>query len=70
MSENTKEMEKRLGELLSTFNIPPDKRNDIEWLKANVVVKNTGHRDITEVNNIMIDILKEKNKERVRNFLK
>lgn len=67
---NQEELQIRLNGLLNTFNCPPEKKNDLLWLKENIAVKNTGHRDLPDVQRIVLELLIEKNKNRVKNFLK
>lgn len=67
---NIEELEMRLGGLLDTFKYPKEKIKDLNWMKNNIEVKNTGHRDLDEVKKIVVELLKEKNKTRVKNFVK
>lgn len=59
------ELKSRLKELLVTFIFPEDKINDYKWLKANISLTNSTHRDLKEVQNLIIAILKEENKVRI-----
>lgn len=61
------ELKSRLKELLATFIFPEDKINDYKWLKVNISLTNSTHRDLKEVQNLIIAILKEENKDRVEN---
>jgi len=63
-------LQTRLNELLKTFTIPPEKRGDLHWLNANVAFKNSGHRDLSEVQRIIVALLNEKNKQRINTYIK
>ena len=55
----------RLNKLLETFSLPEEKKNDLNWLNKSVAVQNSGHRDLAEVQKIVVELLNEKNKHRM-----
>ena len=63
-------LQTRLSELLKTFTVPPEKSGDLHWLNANIAFKNSGHRDLAEVQRIIVALLNEKNKQRVKTYIK
>lgn len=63
-------LQTRLNSLLSTFTVPPEKRGDLHWLNENIAFKNSGHMHLSEVQSIIIALLNEKNKNRVKTFVK
>lgn len=60
----------RLNKLLETFSLPTGKKGDLFWLNQNVAIGNSGHRDLAEVQSIIIQLLNEKNKQRENRFLR
>lgn len=63
------DLKARLRRLLSNFNIPEDKKEDVDWLSQNLTIKNTGHRDLPEALELINEIrgrLKEERKKLIK----
>lgn len=59
-----------LQRLLLTFRIPESRKTDLRWLRDNVGIQNSGHRDLETVIKLVVELLKEANDTRKNDFLR
>jgi hypothetical protein len=64
MNENKEMLVKKLNNVLATFSVPTDKRNNHAWLLNNLHVGNTGHRNLAEAKNLLVQIIDMNNETR------
>lgn len=53
MIENEDNLRSRLTDILSQMDVPPDRFNDLNWLRRNMGIRNRTHAGFLEANEII-----------------